>query len=148
VCSTVYFHFISRDENTCGFVRACAWTNLYINARLGHAPRIEQPLAFWLKKEHKAEMRWVWPFKARVGDDRDKEENCCSAGDGRPDFLCVGAQKGGTSWLYQQLESHPDFWMPPVKELHYFDKLSRIKQAPPPHRRDERDLCFQRASKA
>ncbi len=44
------------------------------------------------------------------------------AGDARPDFLCVGAQKAGTSWLYQQLEPHPDFWMPPVKELHYFDQ--------------------------
>ena len=152
MCSTVYFRFISRDENTCGFVRACAWTNLYINARLGHAPRIEQALcpvlAFWLKKEHKAEMRWVWPFKARVSDNRDKEEKSSSTGDGRPDFLCVGAQKGGTSWLYQQLESHPDFWMPPVKELHYFDKLSRIKQAPPPRRRDERDLCFPESIKS
>lgn len=39
-----------------------------------------------------------------------------------PDFLCVGAQKGGTRWLYDQLQLHPDFWMPPVKELHYFDR--------------------------
>lgn len=38
-----------------------------------------------------------------------------------PDFLCVGAQKGGTRWLYDQLSVHPDFWMPPIKELHYFD---------------------------
>jgi hypothetical protein len=38
-----------------------------------------------------------------------------------PDFLCVGAQKGGTQWLYDQLQHHPDFWMPPIKELHYFD---------------------------
>src|SRR5207249_6582162 len=55
--------------------------------------------------------------------------------------MCVGAHKSGTSWLYQQLESHPDFWMPPIKELHYFDKLSRTKAAPP-HPRDELDLCF------
>jgi hypothetical protein len=26
--------------------------------------------------------------------------------------------------LYHQLNSHPDFWMPPVKELHYFDQMS------------------------
>jgi hypothetical protein len=38
-----------------------------------------------------------------------------------PDFLCIGMQKGGTQWLYDQLRPHPDFWMPPVKELHYFD---------------------------
>ena len=87
-------------------------------------------------------MRWVWPFKAPVGGDRENEENGFCIDDSRPDFFCIGAQKGGTSWLYQQLESHPDFWMPPVKELHYLDKLSRIKGAPPPRRRDERDLRF------
>jgi hypothetical protein len=42
--------------------------------------------------------------------------------DSGPDFLCIGAQKGGTRWLYDQLQVHPDFWMPPVKELHYFDR--------------------------
>jgi hypothetical protein len=40
-----------------------------------------------------------------------------------PDFFCVGAQKAGTGWLYQQLRSHPDFWMPPMKEVHYFDRI-------------------------
>ena len=40
-----------------------------------------------------------------------------------PDFICTGAQKAGTGWLYEQLRHHPDFWMPPVKELHYFDRL-------------------------
>ena len=40
-----------------------------------------------------------------------------------PDFICIGAQKAGTGWLYEQLRQHPDFWMPPVKELHYFDRL-------------------------
>ncbi|MCP4380976.1 MAG: sulfotransferase [Hyphomicrobiales bacterium] len=39
-----------------------------------------------------------------------------------PDFFCVGAQKGGTRWLYDQLQHHEDFWMPPIKELHYFDR--------------------------
>ena len=38
-----------------------------------------------------------------------------------PDFICVGAQKAATRWLYDQLAFHPEFWMPPVKELHYFD---------------------------
>jgi hypothetical protein len=41
-----------------------------------------------------------------------------------PDFLCIGAQKAGTGWLYEQLRSHPDFWMPPMKEVHYFDRLA------------------------
>ena len=40
-----------------------------------------------------------------------------------PDFLVVGAQRTGTSWLYLTLKSHPQLWLPPIKELHYFDKL-------------------------
>lgn len=41
-----------------------------------------------------------------------------------PDFICVGAQKAGTQWLYDQLAWHPGFWMPPLKELHYLDRGS------------------------
>jgi hypothetical protein len=37
-----------------------------------------------------------------------------------PDFICIGASKTGTSWLYRQLRSSPGYWMPPVKELRYF----------------------------
>jgi hypothetical protein len=40
-----------------------------------------------------------------------------------PRFLCIGVQKAATSWLWVQLRSHPDVWMPPVKELHFFDHL-------------------------
>ena len=39
-----------------------------------------------------------------------------------PDFLCVGMQKAGTGWLYDQLQFHPDFWMPPIKEFHYLSR--------------------------
>jgi len=59
-----------------------------------------------------------------------------------PDFLCIGAHKAGTTWLYHQLDSHPDFWMPPVKELHYFDQLSRVQRAAHPRCREERDRRF------
>ena len=38
-----------------------------------------------------------------------------------PDFLCIGAQKAGTTWLHDNLRQHPQVWLPPVKELHYFD---------------------------
>jgi sulfotransferase family protein len=41
-----------------------------------------------------------------------------------PNFLCIGAQKAGTTWLYRNLDHHPDVWMPPVKEIHYFDRSS------------------------
>jgi hypothetical protein len=54
----------------------------------------------------------------------------------------VGAQKAGTSWIYRQLEPHPDFWMPPMKELHYLDNLNRTRRFGPPRCRDERDASF------
>lgn len=37
-------------------------------------------------------------------------------------FLGIGAQKAGSSWLDAQLRTHPGIWMPPLKELHYFDR--------------------------
>jgi len=40
-----------------------------------------------------------------------------------PDFLCIGTQKAGTTWLFEQFRQHPQIWMPPIKELHYFDHL-------------------------
>ena len=40
-----------------------------------------------------------------------------------PDFLVIGAQRAGTTWLHRVLQQHPNLWLPPVKELHYFDKL-------------------------
>ncbi|MGQ0799754.1 MAG: sulfotransferase [Pseudomarimonas sp.] len=39
-----------------------------------------------------------------------------------PTFIGIGAQKAGTSWLDRVLRSCPDIWLPPVKELHYFDR--------------------------
>jgi hypothetical protein len=45
---------------------------------------------------------------------------------GKPDFLCIGAQKAGTTWLHENLIQHPGVWLPPVKELHVLD------HAPPP----------------
>jgi hypothetical protein len=45
-----------------------------------------------------------------------------------PDFLCIGQQKAGTTWLFDQLCRHPAFWMPTTKELHFFDgRLDRHK---------------------
>ena len=40
-----------------------------------------------------------------------------------PDFLGIGAQKAGTTWLYRMLGQHPGIWLPPLKELHYFSAL-------------------------
>ena len=39
-----------------------------------------------------------------------------------PDFLGIGAQRAGTTWLARNLSRHPEVWTPPLKELHYFDQ--------------------------
>jgi Sulfotransferase family len=43
-------------------------------------------------------------------------------------FVCIGAQKSGTTWLARILSSHPDLFMSPVKELHYFDHVAGLTQ--------------------
>jgi sulfotransferase family protein len=37
-----------------------------------------------------------------------------------PNFLVIGAAKGGTTSLYQYLRQHPDIYMSPMKEPNYF----------------------------
>src|SRR5690349_9661304 len=87
-------------------------------------------------------MSWTWPVKFRTTNGQRRNGNGSCGNRAQPDFLCVGVHKGGTTWLYQQLDSHPDFWMPPLKELHYFDQLSRVQRSSASRCRDERDLCF------
>ena len=36
-------------------------------------------------------------------------------------FLGIGAQKAGTSWLYEMLKLHPGVTLPAVKEIHFWD---------------------------
>ena len=38
-----------------------------------------------------------------------------------PDFIGIGAQKSGTTWLHRNLHAHPKLWLP-RKEVHYFDR--------------------------
>jgi Sulfotransferase family len=40
-----------------------------------------------------------------------------------PDFLCIGVQRSGTTWLDKNLRRHPGLWLPPVKEIQYFNHL-------------------------
>ena len=37
-----------------------------------------------------------------------------------PDFIGVGPEKTGTTWIHSRLRRHPDVWVPPIKELRYF----------------------------
>jgi hypothetical protein len=40
------------------------------------------------------------------------------------DFMCIGAQKCGTSWLYKMLAKHPKIGFPGGKEVHFWDRIS------------------------
>jgi hypothetical protein len=39
-----------------------------------------------------------------------------------PDFLVIGAEKSGTTWLKHNLNEHPQVFIPSQKELNFFDK--------------------------
>jgi hypothetical protein len=39
-----------------------------------------------------------------------------------PDFFIVGAQRSGTTWLYEALRAHPQVFMSAHKETHYFSQ--------------------------
>ena len=38
-----------------------------------------------------------------------------------PNFLCIGVQRGATTWLHKCLQSHPEVFLPNEKELHFFN---------------------------
>jgi hypothetical protein len=40
-----------------------------------------------------------------------------------PDFLGIGVQKAGTSWLAENLKAHPELWLPWIKEIQYFNDV-------------------------
>ncbi len=41
-----------------------------------------------------------------------------------PTFLVIGAQRSGTTWLAAMLRSHPDVFVSPTKEIHFFDRTT------------------------
>lgn len=43
------------------------------------------------------------------------------------DFLVIGAPKAGTTWLCNMLKEHPEIYIPPIKELCYFNNKSLYK---------------------
>lgn len=43
-------------------------------------------------------------------------------------FVGIGAQKSGTTWLARMLASHPDIFVTPVKEIHYFDHIAHLTE--------------------
>jgi hypothetical protein len=70
-----------------------------------------------------------------------------------PAFLCVGPERSGTSWLYQNLAPHPAVFLTPVTELRYFYELdaypsegwrSRLAAGGDWHTRDHRAYLRER----
>ena len=43
-------------------------------------------------------------------------------------FVCIGAQKAGTTWLARMLARHDEVFMTPVKEIHYFDHIAGLTE--------------------
>jgi hypothetical protein len=39
-----------------------------------------------------------------------------------PDFLIIGAEKAGTTWLHDVMRGHPGLYLPDTKELHFFNR--------------------------
>jgi hypothetical protein len=46
-----------------------------------------------------------------------------------PDFIGIGAQKAGTTWLHRNLQAHPQIFTP-RKEVHYFDRKVKDRSKP------------------
>jgi hypothetical protein len=46
----------------------------------------------------------------------------------KPDFLIIGAQKAGTTWLWKMLDRHPETRLPAEKEIHFFGSSELYNQ--------------------
>lgn len=68
-----------------------------------------------------------------------------------PDFLVVGAMRSGTTSLYAYLDSHPEIFMPSLKEPQFFSYLGEPVSPHPPEIRskpwniDDYEQLFERA---
>lgn len=61
----------------------------------------------------------------------------------KPNFLFVGPDKAGSSWLFRVLAAHPEVFLSPAKDIYFFDRyydrgedwyLSRFRDAQPQHK--------------
>lgn len=59
-----------------------------------------------------------------------------------PDFLILGPQRTGTTWLYHNLKKHPQVFLPRQKETYYFTTLGRPDH--PHHEVDTLDAFLDR----
>ena len=47
-----------------------------------------------------------------------------------PDFLIIGPQRTGTTWLHRNLKEHPQVFVPFQKEIYYFNNLPQPTHHP------------------
>lgn len=47
-----------------------------------------------------------------------------------PDFLGIGAQRAGTTWVWKNLNRHSAIWTPSTKEKHFFDVRDKVPPVP------------------
>ena len=73
----------------------------------------------WLRRPQALPEKWLYGLGLRSAE-----------GLRLPDFLGIGAQKAGTTWLHQNLGHHPDFYFPPgIKEIRFFDARFHMSPA-------------------
>jgi hypothetical protein len=89
--------------------------------------------------ENNHDLYWRKAFERVIIKDVEFEGD--KADFGRPDFLCIGAQKSATTWLYASLASHPIVWLPPVKEIGFFNSIHipAVREESVAHRRRQVD---------
>ena len=39
-----------------------------------------------------------------------------------PNLLYIGSDKAGSTWLYQLFRTHPEIYVPAIKDLYFFDR--------------------------
>ena len=44
-----------------------------------------------------------------------------------PEFIGIGGHRCGSTWLGKHLKAHPNIYMPPTKELHFFSRKWSLK---------------------
>lgn len=74
------------------------------------------PLKLTPHEEAPALGAWPWAsYRASVVGDQDIDPAML------PDFMVIAPPKSGTTWLSNNLSEHPQIFIPPQKEVHYFD---------------------------
>lgn len=75
------------------------------------------------KEARETSIRRLWPDTAGAPNLVDE-----TGTERRPDFLCIGTEKAGTTWLWNCMKSHPNIGVPATKELRMFNEMRTFDQ--------------------